>query len=126
MHYIIAEKGTTAQRIATILSAGQARKRKIGHIDAYEFDGKVVVGLSGHVFRLDFPTTYSNWSKVDPYRLIDAKVVAIALKKSIVSALEQVAGNAETVTIATDYDREGELIGVEAQGDLASQSRRED
>jgi len=114
MHYIIAEKGTTAQRIATILSAGQARKRKIGHIDAYEFDGKVVVGLSGHVFRLDFPTTYSNWSKVDPYRLIDAKVVAIALKKSIVSALEQVAGNAETVTIATDYDREGELIGVEA------------
>ncbi len=114
MHYIIAEKGTTAQRLATILSAGQARKRKLGHIDAHEFDGKVVVGLSGHVFRLDFPTTYSNWSKVDPYRLIDAKIVAIALKPSIVSALEHIARNAETVTIATDYDREGELIGVEA------------
>lgn len=114
MHFIIAEKGTTAKRIATILSAGHARKRKLGHIDAYEFDGKVVVGLSGHVFQLDFPATYSNWSKIDPYNLIDAKIVAIALKKSIVSALELIAGKAETVTIATDYDREGELIGVEA------------
>ncbi len=114
MHYIIAEKGTTAKRIAAILSEGKAKKRKIGHIDAYEFDGKVVVGLSGHVFQLDFPSTYNNWSKIDPYKLIDAKIVAIALKKTIVNALEQIAKDAETITIATDYDREGELIGVEA------------
>jgi len=114
MHYIIAEKGTTAKRIASILSAGKAKKRKIGRVDAYEFDGKVVAGLSGHVFRLDFPTTYNNWSRIDPYRLIDAKIVHIALKKTIAKALEQIAKDADTVTIATDYDREGELIGVEA------------
>ncbi len=114
MHYIVAEKGTTAKRIALILSGGTATKRKLGHLDAYEFDGRVVVGLSGHVFQLDFPQMYNNWRRVDPYRLIDARIVAIAIKNSIVQALERIAKDAELVTIATDYDREGELIGVEA------------
>ncbi|HDS44549.1 MAG TPA: DNA topoisomerase I [Methanomicrobia archaeon] len=114
MHYIIAEKGTTAKRIAMILSEGTAAKRKLGHLDAYEFDGTVVMGLSGHVFQLDFPNTYNNWRKVNPYRLIDAEIVAIAIKNSIIQALERTAKDADHVTIATDYDREGELIGVEA------------
>lgn len=114
MHYIITERETTAKRIASILSAGKAKTRKLGGIDAHEFDGKVVTGLSGHVFRLDFPEAYKNWSKVNPSELIDAKIVEIALKKTIVKALEQIAKNADTVTLATDYDREGELIGVEA------------
>jgi len=114
MHYIITEKGTTARKIALILSNGKAKPKKIGNLDAYEFDGKVVVGLSGHVFRMDFPTAYNNWSKIDPYELIDAKIVAIALKKDIVKALAQIAKDADAITIATDYDREGELIGVEA------------
>jgi DNA topoisomerase-1 len=114
MHYIIAEKGTTAKRIAAILSEGKAKERKIGGVNAHEFDGKVVAGLSGHVFRLDFPTTYNNWSRIDPYKLIDANIVAIALKKTITKALEQIAKDADSVTLATDYDREGELIGVEA------------
>ncbi|HID20058.1 MAG TPA: DNA topoisomerase I [Methanophagales archaeon] len=114
MHYIITEKGTTAKRIASILSNGKAKKKKMGSIDAHEFEGKVVVGLSGHVFRLDFPDSYNNWSKVDPYKLIDAKIVTVALKKDIVKTLGQIAKKADSITIATDYDREGELIGVEA------------
>ncbi len=114
MHYIITEKGTTAKRIASILSNGKAKKKKIGGIDAHEFDGKVVVGLSGHVFGLDFPDSYNSWSKVDPYELIDAKIVTVALKKDIVKTLGQIAKKADHITIATDYDREGELIGVEA------------
>ncbi len=114
MHYIITEKGTTARIIASILSNGKAKKKKVGNIDAHEFDGKVVIGLSGHVFRLDFPTAYNNWSKINPYELIDAKIVAVALKKGIVKAVAQIARDADRVTIATDYDREGELIGVEA------------
>ncbi len=114
MHYIITEKGTTARKIASILSNGKAKKKKVGNIDAHEFDGKVVVGLSGHVFRLDFPTAYNNWSKINPFKLIDAKIVAVALKKGIVKAVAQIARDADRVTIATDYDREGELIGVES------------
>lgn len=116
MHYIITEKGTTAKRIAAILSADKAKKRKIEGIDAYEFDGTVVVGLSGHIFQLDFPAPYNNWSKINPYALIDAKIVPVAVKKTIVNALNEIANDAESVTIATDYDREGELIGVEALG----------
>ncbi|MGB2728351.1 MAG: DNA topoisomerase I [Halobacteriota archaeon] len=114
MHYIITEKGTTARKIASILSNGSAKKRKIGSIEAHEFDGKVVTGLSGHVFRLDFPPTYNNWSKINPYELIDAQIVAVAIKKDIIKLLKHIAKNVDSVTIATDYDREGELIGVEA------------
>ncbi len=114
MHYIITEKGTAAKRIAAILSSGKAKKKKVGKTDAYEFDGKVVVGLSGHVLRLDFPPAYKDWNKVNPYNLIDAEIVSVALKKDLVNALKRVAKDADSVTIATDYDREGELIGVEA------------
>jgi DNA topoisomerase-1 len=114
MHYIITEKGTTAKRIASILSNGTAKKIKVGKIDAHEFDEKVVIGLSGHVFRLDFPAIYNNWSKTDPYKLIEATMITVALEKGIVKTLEQIAKHADYITIATDYDREGELIGVEA------------
>ncbi|MCD6455456.1 MAG: DNA topoisomerase I [Methanophagales archaeon] len=114
MHYIITEKGTTARRIASILSDGKAKPKKIGGIEAFEFDGKTVMGLSGHVIRLDFPAAYSNWSSTNPSELIDAKIVAAALKKTIVNALKKIAKDADSITVATDYDREGELIGVEA------------
>ncbi|MHC1610283.1 MAG: DNA topoisomerase I [Candidatus Methanospirareceae archaeon] len=114
MHYIITEKGTTAKKIAAILSEGKPKDRKIGGVNAYEFDGKVVVGLSGHIFRLDFPPTHNTWRRINPEELIDAKIVHIAVNETIVKALEEIAKNADTVTIATDYDREGELIGVEA------------
>jgi len=52
MHYIITEKGTTAKRIASILSEGKAKKVKIGKIDAYEF------GDSGGVERACLPARF--------------------------------------------------------------------
>ncbi len=114
MHYIITEKGTTAKRIASILSDGKGKHKKIGSIEAVEFDGKTVMGLRGHVIRLDFPAAYSNWSSINPSELIDAKIVAAALKGTIITALKKIAKDANSITVATDYDREGELIGVEA------------
>jgi len=114
MHYIIAEKGTTAKRIASILSNGKTKPKKIGSIDAYEFDGKVVVGLSGHIIQWDVPKAYKNWSITNAYKLIDADLVVVPIKKEVVKALQRIARDADAVTLATDYDREGELIGVEA------------
>ncbi|MHC1635663.1 MAG: DNA topoisomerase I [Candidatus Methanospirareceae archaeon] len=115
IHYIIAEKNTAARRIASFLADGRGvKRRKIGKIEAYEVDGKVVIGLSGHIVGLDFPAEYSNWSKVNPQELIDAKIIKIPIRKDIVKALEHIAKDADEITIATDYDREGELIGVEA------------
>ena len=117
MHYIITEKGTTARRIAAILSDGRAKKTKVGGVEkvaAYEFDGKVVVGLSGHIVQLDVPKEYKTWSLTNAYKLIDSELVVVPLKKEVVKALRQIAKDADALTLATDYDREGELIGVEA------------
>ena len=114
MHYIIAEKGTTARRIASILSNGKTKKKKIGSTDAYEFDGKVVVGLSGHIIQWDVPKAYKKWSITNAYKLIDADLVVVPIKKEVVNALQRIAKDADAITLATDYDREGELIGVEA------------
>lgn len=114
MHYIITEKGTTARKIASILSNGSAKKRKIGSIEAHEFDGKVVTGLSGHIIQWDVPKAYKNWSITNAYKLIAADLVVVPIKKEVVKALQQMARDADAITLATDYDREGELIGVEA------------
>ncbi|MCW7079676.1 MAG: DNA topoisomerase I [Candidatus Methanospirare jalkutatii] len=114
MHCIITEKDTAARRIAAILSGGKAKLKKVGGINTYEFDDKVVIGLRGHIFQFDFPEKYKNWSRIDPYELIYADLVTVPIRKDVVKALEKIARRAERVTIATDYDREGELIGVEA------------
>jgi DNA topoisomerase-1 len=114
MHYIIAEKGTAAKKIAAILSNGKAKKKKIKGIDAYEFDRNVVVGLSGHIVQWDVPKAYKNWSITNAYKLIDADLVTVPVKKELVTALQRIAKDADAIVLATDYDREGELIGVEA------------
>lgn len=114
MEYIITEKHNTAKRIAGILSDGNLKNRKIGGIDAYEFEGKIVMGLSGHIVGADFPEKYRNWSGVDPGELIDSEIVTVPTQKKFITALKKIAKDADHVTIATDYDREGEFIGVEA------------
>ncbi|MDL2261090.1 DNA topoisomerase I [Methanimicrococcus sp. OttesenSCG-928-J09] len=120
MYLIITEKETAAKRIAAILSENKVKKvryPKLG-IETYEFtyndDSAIVMGLSGHVVGIDFPNQYNNWQKNSARDLIDAEIVPITTNKKIVTALKVLGKNADLVTIATDYDREGELIGVEA------------
>ncbi len=118
MHLIITEKDIAARRIANILADGNVKVRKIEGINIYEFiyesSPSAVVGLSGHILALDFPEEYKKWNEVEPEKLATAPVVQIPAKKRIVSAIKKLAKNADKITIATDYDREGELIGVEA------------
>ncbi|MBE3089872.1 MAG: DNA topoisomerase I, partial [Actinobacteria bacterium] len=77
-------------------------------------DECAVIGLKGHILKVDFPKEYSNWFKVDPVDLIDAEIEKTPIHKKIVQALKKVAGDASEVIIATDFDREGELIGYDA------------
>jgi len=114
MHLVITEKNSTAKRIAQILSDGKAKQKKVNGVNVYEFDDKKIVGLVGHILSIDFPKKYNDWSKVEPHELIDAEIVQVPTQKKIISALKKLARDASRVTIATDYDREGELIGVEA------------
>jgi DNA topoisomerase-1 len=111
---IITEKDNTARRIASILFE-DVRKKKKG-VNYYYSPSKdaYVVGLKGHIIELDFPKELNNWKDTPLESLLRAKLVKRVKERSIVSLLKELARDAERVTIATDYDREGELIGVEA------------
>jgi DNA topoisomerase-1 len=117
MHLIVAEKNISAHRIAAILAGKERLKEsKETGVPVYRFDDCAVLGLRGHVVEVDFESGYSDWrSKERPPRsLIDAGIIKIPTEKKIVSLLQRLAGKADLVTIATDFDTEGELIGKEA------------
>jgi DNA topoisomerase-1 len=111
---IVTEKDNAARRIADILSGGTAETERTNGVNVYTWGGKRVVGLSGHVVGVDFPAEYGDWRDVEPVELIDARVEKRPTQENIVRALRRLARKAGRVVIATDYDREGELIGKEA------------
>jgi DNA topoisomerase-1 len=111
---IVTEKDNAARRIAEILSDDSATTDQVGGVNIYTWGGNRVIGLSGHVVGVDFPPEYNSWRDVEPIELIDAPIEKHPTQTQIVSALRRLAGEARQVTIATDYDREGELIGKEA------------
>jgi len=111
---IVTEKENAARRIADILSEGSASVDARGDVNVYRWGDTRCVGLSGHVVGLDFPPEYSDWRDVEPAELVHADVVTRPTKQDIVAVLQDLAADADRVVIATDYDREGELIGKEA------------
>jgi DNA topoisomerase-1 len=114
MHLIITEKHDAANKIAGILFPDRSAGRVNG-VPIYQAkSGAAVIGLAGHIVELDFPGEYGRWTAHPPSALINAPIVTVPSKKDIVGALASLAPSASRVTIATDYDREGELIGVEA------------
>lgn len=122
MHLIVTEKNIAARRIAAILAPKSPKKERVSGVDVYRYEigsgesrqETAVVGLSGHIVGIDFPKEYNNWQKVDARALIDAEITTTPINRKIVTALKNLGKGADRVTIATDYDREGELIGVEA------------
>jgi DNA topoisomerase-1 len=114
MELIVSEKEIAAKRVAEILSNKSAKAKKINGINVYEWDGWKCMGLSGHVVSLDFPKKYSDWNKTDPSELIVAEIIKKPIRNDIVGVLKKVSEGMERVIVATDYDREGELIGKEA------------
>jgi DNA topoisomerase-1 len=118
MRLIISEKANTAKKIAGFLAEGEVREGKYRSIPHHTFEWRgdecVSVGLKGHVLTLEFPEEYSNWQKVEPAELIDAEVRKTVTEKGVAQAIKSLAKKADEVIIATDYDREGELIGVDA------------
>lgn len=121
---VISEKDIAAKKIAAHLSEGEMEAGKIAGVNAYDWvEGKgkakvewTVVGLRGHIITLDYPKEHTRWSLaklpelvwVDPQRKVDKDA------KPIGDAIKKLAKKATRVIVATDFDREGELIGVEA------------
>src|SRR5262245_45656422 len=70
--------------------------------------------LKCHVLNPAFPESYNNWQETNPRDLIDAELTKEPTDKNVVRALRKVAKDSDDLVIATDFDREGELIGLEA------------
>ena len=115
---IVTEKNNTAARIAAILSNGQMRRAYPHRVPVFTFskdgDDYTVVGLRGHILNLDYPEELNQWEKVELKRLVWAEPVKVITARNVEQALREVARGQDDVVVATDYDREGELIGVEA------------
>ncbi len=118
MRLIVTEKDNSAKKIAQILSSGAAKQDKSYGIPHYGWEDDEgahrVIGLKGHLMNPAFPEGYSEWRKVEPRELISAPLVKEPVQKNVHKALRKQAKDADSVVIATDYDREGELIGLEA------------
>ncbi|QLG60472.1 DNA topoisomerase I [Halorarum salinum] len=114
MELIVTEKDNAARRIAEILSGESFDTERRAGVNVYRWGGTRCIGLSGHVVGVDFPPEYDDWRDVEPVELIDAPIQKRTTQENIVRALRLLARKADRVVIATDYDREGELIGKEA------------
>src|SRR6266513_1215245 len=118
MRLIVTEKNNSAKKIAEILSGGSAKADAAYKVPFYTWSDaagdQMAIGLKGHVLNPAFPEGYSNWQETDLHELIDAEIVKEPTDKNVVKAVRKVAKDADEIVIATDYDREGELIGLEA------------
>jgi DNA topoisomerase-1 len=120
MRLIVTEKNNSAKKIAEILGAANGgpssdKTFKVPYYTWTDADGDhMTIGLKGHVLGPAFPEGYSNWQKTDLHELIDAELIKEPTDKNVVKAIKKVAKEADELVIATDFDREGELIGLEA------------
>ncbi|KAF8022134.1 hypothetical protein BT93_G2318 [Corymbia citriodora subsp. variegata] len=119
---MVAEKPSIALSIASALSRGQMSTRK-GSTDVHEFDGVFlgfnahykVTSVIGHVFSLDFPSTYQDWKATNPLDLFEAPTVKSETnpKAHIRKHLSQEALGCGHLVLWLDCDREGENICFE-------------
>lgn len=124
MRLIVTEKDSAARKIAEILGGkvvtkehGRGRQKVKSYHFSHAHGEAVAVGLRGHVMETLFPNTYRRWSLKNLGEMIDNPDLAWVVDSSAATtlmALRTAAKGAKEVVIATDYDREGELIGHEA------------
>ena len=114
---IITEKANAARRISTILSDGKSRSESSGGVTVISFDTETdeytVVSLRGHIIELDYPEKYNDWGNTSPLELVYTTPVKAVRVKSILNRIKEIADTADEIIVATDFDREGELIGME-------------
>jgi len=122
---ILAEKFSAARRLAQILSEGMAEKVRADASSYFTFssggDEVIVFPLRGHIVEIDYPESVRDWVETDLDALVDMEPVRLEAPPALHDALRGLADSIDEVVLATDYDREGELIGVEALETLRAQ-----
>lgn len=115
MRLIVTEKEISARRISGILAEDGVKEAKIGKVPYFSFERQgieyVCMGLKGHILTVDFPEDFKNWQTPPPEELVHAGIIKKPTLKYLIEAVQRLAKKADEVIIATDYDREGELIG---------------
>ncbi|MFH0816114.1 MAG: DNA topoisomerase I [Methanobacteriota archaeon] len=115
---VICEKNDAAQKIAFILSGRGYEKRFVNKVPIYHYarnnDDYHVIGLRGHIVELDYPKEYARWDADHIRKLVWVEPEKRPSVRGITGVLESLARDVQEVIVATDFDREGELIGVEA------------
>ncbi|HOD89472.1 MAG TPA: DNA topoisomerase I [archaeon] len=118
MHIIIAEKPIAGKRIASILSNDdfETTQEKGCTFFSFKKNGEdyILIPLRGHINTADFLEEDHYWSVNGLKQLIDKKIIYKPVEKQIVSLLNTKRDGLKEIIIATDADREGEAIGVEA------------
>jgi DNA topoisomerase-1 len=114
---VVTEKFNTALRIAVVLSDGKMTRGRSGPVAVFSFtkggDEYTVIGLRGHIVELDYPADLTHWSLSTLPRLLEADPIRSITEPSIVATLRSVAPTNGEVILATDWDREGEVIAAE-------------
>ncbi len=115
---VVTEKFSTALRIAIVLSDGRMERTRLRGTPVFRFtrpEGPyAVVGLRGHIVELDYSEELASWSLASLPKLLEATPEKRVTEPGIVGALQEIVREFDRVIIATDFDREGELIGLEA------------
>ncbi|MDD4250673.1 MAG: DNA topoisomerase I [Candidatus ainarchaeum sp.] len=128
MQLIISEKAIAGERIASLLADGKVLQKTVLNARVFDFDWNGVqtrvIPLRGHICDVEFPKEYSSWSAVPLEKLILAPVIYSRKEFRIIDCIIDSALNADSLIIATDADREGEAIGLEAI-DYALKSNKE-
>ena len=114
---VVTEKFNTALRIAVVLSDGHMDRRRVAGTNVFGFDRPeghyAVVGLRGHIVELDYPKEFAAWSIETLPELVQIPPLKRVTERQIVDALQSIVREFDRVILATDFDREGELIGLE-------------
>ena len=114
---VVTEKFSTALRIAIVLSDGRMQRTRVDGTSVFRFERPegpfAVTGLRGHIVELDYPEELSEWTLSGLPKLLETEPLKRVTEGGIVSALRSMVREFGRVIIATDFDREGELIGLE-------------
>ncbi len=114
---IIAEKANVALRIATALSEGKMSRVKVGPSTILKFKRGEreysVLSLRGHIIELDYPKEFNKWRIDNLKELVMTNPIEEVKVRGLDTVLKRLNSESSEVIVATDYDREGELIGVE-------------
>ena len=112
MQLIISEKPSAARRIVAALADSPIKTKKLGRAAYYEFTHNqkpiVVAPAVGHLFGLAAKKRTGKY----PYFDIEWRPTSASFAGPYIKNLLKVAKKAEEFVVATDYDIEGEVIGL--------------